>query len=74
LITRVPLPDKTSNAAVNLLSLWRMRNLNCSPLAEVHQEVAGLLGCPGPGRMSGDPQDVHRPGLDLHHEQHVHAL
>jgi len=24
--------------------------------------------------MSGDAQDVHRPGLDLHHEQHIHAL
>ena len=44
------------------------------PLAEVHHEVAGLLGGPGPGRMSGEAQDVYRPGLDLHDEQHVHAL
>nr|WP_222849141.1 hypothetical protein [Trebonia kvetii] len=43
------------------------------PLAEVHQEVAGLLDGPGPGRMGGDAQDVHRTGLDLHREQHVHA-
>ena len=44
------------------------------PVAQVHDEVAGLLGGPGPGRMGGDAQDVHRPGLDLHHEQDVHAL
>jgi hypothetical protein len=24
--------------------------------------------------MSGDAQDMHRPGLDLHHDQHVQAL
>jgi hypothetical protein len=45
-----------------------------SPLAEVHQEAAGLLGGPGPLRMSGDARDVHRPGLDLHHEQDINAL
>ena len=76
LITRVPFPAKTSsNAVVNLLSRSRIRNLNLlGPLAEVHQEVAGLLGGPGSGRMGGDAQDVHGPGLDLHHEQDVQAL
>ena len=24
--------------------------------------------------MSGDAQDVHRPGLDLHHEQDINVL
>jgi hypothetical protein len=43
------------------------------PLTEVHHQVAGLTGGPGPGRMSGDAQDVHRPCLDLRSEQHVHA-
>jgi hypothetical protein len=42
-------------------------------LADVHQEVAGLLGGLGPGRVRGDAQDVHGPGLDLLDEQHVHA-
>src|SRR5438552_787731 len=26
--------------------------------AEVHEEVAGLLGCPVPGGMQGDPEDT----------------
>ena len=44
------------------------------PPAEVHQEVAGLLGSPGSGRMGGDAQDVHGAGLDLHHEQDIKTL
>jgi hypothetical protein len=43
------------------------------PLAEVSEQVPGLLGGPGSGRMGGDAQDAHRPRLELHHEQHVHA-
>jgi hypothetical protein len=42
-------------------------------LAEVHEQVTSLLGGPGPGRVDGDTQDMHGPGLDLHHEQDVHA-
>ena len=41
--------------------------------AEVHEQVTGLLGSPRPGRVSGDTQDVHPPGLDFHHEQDVQA-
>ena len=41
--------------------------------AEVHEQVAGLLGSPRPGRVGGDAQDVHPAGLDLHHEEHVQA-
>jgi hypothetical protein len=44
------------------------------PLAEIHHQIAGLLGGPGPGRTSGDAQDVHRACLDLHREQHVRPL
>jgi len=44
------------------------------PLAGVHHQVSGLLGCPGPSPMSGHAQDVHGLGLDLPHEQHVRAL
>jgi hypothetical protein len=43
------------------------------PITEVHHQVAGLLGSPCSGRMGGDAEDVHGSGLDLHHEQHVHA-
>jgi hypothetical protein len=74
-MTRVPFPAKTpSNAVVNLLSRSRIRNLNRpGPLAEVHQEIACLLGGPGPSRMSRNARDVHGPGLDLHHERHTRA-
>ena len=44
------------------------------PYAEPEGEVAGLLGGPGSGWMRGDAQDVHGPGPDLQHEQHVQAL
>ena len=40
-------------------------------LAEVHEEVAGLLGGPGSVGMCGHAQDVHMAVADLEHEQHV---
>jgi hypothetical protein len=43
----------------------------CGPGAEIHEEVAGLLGCPCAVRMSGHPQDVHAPRRHLHDEQYV---
>jgi hypothetical protein len=43
-------------------------------LVKVHEKVPGLLDGPDPGRMRSDAQDVHGPGLDLHHEQHRQAL
>jgi hypothetical protein len=30
-----------------------------SAVLEVHEQVAGLLGQPGSGRVGGDAQDVH---------------
>jgi len=39
--------------------------------AEVHEQVAGLLRGPSSGGAGGDAQDVHAPGLDIHHEQDV---
>jgi hypothetical protein len=42
--------------------------------AEVHEQVAGLLGGPCPGGVRGGTQDVHPAGLDLYHEEHVQAL
>jgi hypothetical protein len=43
-------------------------------VAEVHQEIADLLGGPRPIRVCGDPGDVHVAGADLDHEQAVQAL
>ena len=40
-------------------------------LAEVHQQVAGLLGGPRPIGMCGHAQDMQVAVADLEHEQHV---
>ena len=42
-------------------------------VAEVHEQVAGLLGDPGPGGMGGDPGDVHPAGAVLDHDEDVEA-
>jgi hypothetical protein len=36
-------------------------------VAEVHDQVAGLLGGPFPGGMQGDPEDADAPGGVLYH-------
>ena len=72
---RMPAPAKTaSKAVVNLLSRSRIKNRSCSArVAEVHQQVAGLLGHPAAGGMGGDPGDVHPPGPMLDHPEDVEA-
>jgi hypothetical protein len=42
-------------------------------VAEVHQQVAGLLGDPGAGEMSGDPAEVYAAVAVLDHGQDVEA-
>jgi hypothetical protein len=42
-------------------------------VAELHEQVAGLLGGPGPGGVGGDPGDVHPAGAVLDHDEHVEA-
>jgi hypothetical protein len=42
-------------------------------VAEVHKQIAGLLGDPGGGRMGGDPGNVHPAGPVLDHHQDVEA-
>jgi len=42
-------------------------------IAEVHQQVAGLLGHPGTGRVGGDPGEVHVAATVLDHEEDVEA-
>jgi len=58
-------PVKTaSNAAVNVRSRSRIRNPEpVAAVAEVHQQVAGLLGDPGAGGVGGDPREVHAATL-----------
>ena len=42
-------------------------------VAEVHEQVAGLLGDPGPGGVSGDPGEVYAAAAVLDHDEHVQA-
>jgi hypothetical protein len=42
-------------------------------IAEVHQQVAGLLGHPGPGRVGGDPGDVRAAAAVLDHHEDVES-
>ena len=43
-------------------------------IAQVHQEVAGRLGGPGRGRVSGHPENVHCAGADFHDEQNLESV
>jgi hypothetical protein len=43
-------------------------------VAEVHQQVAGLLGDPGSGQIRGDAQEVHAAGGMLDYEQDVEPV
>jgi hypothetical protein len=54
---RMSVPVKTaSNVAVNfVVPVADQEQELVGAFAEVHQEVAGLLGHPGPGGMGGDP-------------------
>jgi hypothetical protein len=67
--------NTSSKTVVNLASRSRMRKRNdpC-PLAEVDQDIAGLLNSPCAGRMGGHAKDMNVSRADLHHEQHVQAL
>ena len=40
-------------------------------VVEIHDEVAGLLGQPGAGRVGGDPEDVYPAGSVLDDEERV---
>jgi len=40
-------------------------------LAEIHGQVAGLLGGPFPGWMHGDSEDADAPGGVLYHGQDI---
>jgi hypothetical protein len=42
-------------------------------VAEVDQQVAGLLGDPSAGGVGGDPAEVHAAAAVLNHHEHVEA-
>src|SRR4051812_2331036 len=42
-------------------------------VAEVHQQVAGLLGNPGAGGVGSDPGEVHTATVVLYHDENVEA-
>src|ERR1022692_3261414 len=64
LMIRMPVPASTSsNIGVNLLSRSRIRNLKWP--ARPPRQVAGLLGGPRAGGVSGDAQTVHPVGAGV---------
>ena len=64
-----------SNAAVNLASRSRIRKSEArAGVVEADEQVAGLLGQPGAGRVCGDPQDVHSPGGVLDDEERIQPV
>ena len=70
---RIPASARTaSNAAVKFEPRSRIMNLaRCACVAEVHDQVAGLLGGPFPGGMQGDAEDADAPGGVLDHGQDI---
>jgi hypothetical protein len=71
----IPAARKTaSKASVNFVSRSRMRKRNCSARSvRSIRRFRALLGNPRPGRMRGDPGDVHTAGVVLDDDQHVEA-
>ena len=51
--------NTASNAAVNCVPVADQEPEPLGVFAEVHEQVAGLLGDPGAGGVGGDPGDVH---------------
>jgi hypothetical protein len=43
-------------------------------VAEVHQQIAGLLGDPGSGRVDGDAQQMHAAGGMLDDDQNIEPV
>jgi hypothetical protein len=72
---RIPTPARTaSKAAVEFEPRSRIMNLIwCALLAEVHDQVAGLLGGPFPGWMHSDSGDGDAPGGVLSHKSRMLA-
>jgi len=64
-----------SKAAVNLLSRSRIRNAKRRwASSRSHEQVAGLLGQPGSGRVRGHVEDVDAAGGEFDDEERVEAV
>jgi hypothetical protein len=74
-VFRPSLAKISSKAPVNFaVAVADQETEGADPVAEVHEQVAGLLGGPRAVRVCGHAEDVHGPGGHLHDEQHVQAL
>jgi len=65
-------PAQHTRSPGHLVS-WAKISPQTVQVAEVHEQVAALLGGPCAVRVGCHTQDVHAPGRYLHHEQHVQA-
>jgi hypothetical protein len=75
LTIRTSMPVNTvSNAAVNLASRPDEESEAAPGVVEIHDEVAGLLGQPGAGRVGGDAEDVYAAGGVLDDEERVEPV
>ena len=73
-MTRMSAPMKTaSNAAVNLLVRADQEPELVGVFAEVHEQVAGLLGDPRPRGMGGDSSDMYAATAVFDHDEDVEA-
>ena len=71
---RMPVPANTvSKTAVNLVSVADQESRLFGAVAEVHEQVAGLLGDPGAGGVGGDPGEVYAAGPVLDRDEDVEA-
>ena len=75
LIARVPFPAKDFGECRGELAVpvTDQEPEPAGALAEVHEKVTGPPDGPDSRRIGGDAQDLHGPGLDLHHEEDIHA-
>ncbi len=74
LMIRTPMAVNTaSKGAVNLALRHGSELEGADLIAQVHQQVAGLLGSPCTGGMGGDARQAHAPGVVLDEEQDIQA-
>jgi hypothetical protein len=75
-LRRTLIPSAVNTASKELVN-WParplIRNLTEVALPEVHQEVAGRLGCPGAVRVRGDAGQVDTSGAMFDDDQGVDA-
>jgi hypothetical protein len=68
-----PSEDRVEDAGEPGVAVPDQETEGADPVAEINEQVAGLLGGPRAVRMDGHAQDVYPPGPHLHDKQHVQA-